>query len=308
MLVGLALGIFYGFDGWRGNTAEIEQLQDSPRVKNLIWILGAGVTAFFGDIKALDPQANRALLLVAYFFPCIVAGIVVVVGWGGVIAIGRAFASFQGRDDRYIFTDALGDYFFYGYRFYRTRVQAAQEAQAAREAQTAREAQAARETQAAREAEAAIENENVAARFHAAYVTQLSYAITAAGSASAGTELPVAQEILRCISAVIRSYHRDDTDALRIRANLMLINECTDELRKQLLFVGENRAQVTRCLKLAAFDVDENQPKIVLPLANGLAGTLPGAPTAVFHPDGIDVIDDTSQIDFRPSIPQKVRD
>ena len=64
---------------------------------------------------------------------------------------------------------------------------------------------------------------------------------------------------------------------------------------------------MTRCLRLVAFDVDENQPEIVLPLANGLAETLPGAPTAVYHPDGIDVIDDISQIAFRPAIPQQVR-
>jgi hypothetical protein len=64
MLVGLALGIFYGFDGWRGNTAEIEQLQDSPRVKNLIWILGAGVTAFFRRHKGAGSAGKSR------FAPC----------------------------------------------------------------------------------------------------------------------------------------------------------------------------------------------------------------------------------------------
>jgi hypothetical protein len=35
-LVGLCIGIFYGFDGWKGDTAELS-FKDSPRVKN--WML-----------------------------------------------------------------------------------------------------------------------------------------------------------------------------------------------------------------------------------------------------------------------------
>jgi hypothetical protein len=48
MLVGFSLGIFYGFDGWRGSTDEIE-FKESPRVKNLIWILTAALASVIGD-------------------------------------------------------------------------------------------------------------------------------------------------------------------------------------------------------------------------------------------------------------------
>ena len=50
ILLGLAIGVFYGFDGWRGDTDALP-FQDSPRVKNLLWLFGPGVAAFFGDVN-----------------------------------------------------------------------------------------------------------------------------------------------------------------------------------------------------------------------------------------------------------------
>jgi hypothetical protein len=111
-LVGVTIGIFYGFDGWRGNTSELD-FQDSPRVKNLLYVLGAGFTAFIGDVKALDPEAKKDLVLLAYFLPCFVSGLVVVVFWGAVIGIGQLVETLRGRDHGYGFANALADYFFW---------------------------------------------------------------------------------------------------------------------------------------------------------------------------------------------------
>jgi HAD superfamily phosphoserine phosphatase-like hydrolase len=120
-LVGLCIGIFYGFDGWRGNAEELA-LQDSPRVKNLLWILGPGIAAFIGDVKALDPDAKKPLLLLTYFLPCVVGAVVVVVFWGIWIGIGRVRA--RSRGETYGLSEALGDYFFYGYRYFRQQCDA----------------------------------------------------------------------------------------------------------------------------------------------------------------------------------------
>ncbi len=119
-LVGLCIGIFYGFDGWRGDTADIA-FKDSPRIKNLIWVLGPGVTAFFGDVKALNPNVDKALLLLAYFLPCFLSGTLVVGFWGIVIGASRAFISLKKKSNGYTVVDAVGDYFFYGYRYYRAK-------------------------------------------------------------------------------------------------------------------------------------------------------------------------------------------
>jgi hypothetical protein len=58
-LVGFALGIFYGYDGWRGSTEAVD-LKDSPRVKNLLWVLGGAFSATIGDVKAIDPFGEEA--------------------------------------------------------------------------------------------------------------------------------------------------------------------------------------------------------------------------------------------------------
>jgi hypothetical protein len=78
-IIGLCFGIFYGFDGWRGDTADIA-LEQSPRVKNMIWVLGGGFASFTG-VLALDPMADKAPVLVAYLAPFLVASVVVVTFW-----------------------------------------------------------------------------------------------------------------------------------------------------------------------------------------------------------------------------------
>ena len=185
-LVGVAVGIFYGFDGWSGDTENVA-FQDSKRVKNLLWVLGPGVLAFFGDSKALNPQTDRSELMLAYFAPCLVAGSLVVFFWGCTIAIGQAFAVARKTDYGYGIADAVGDYFFYGYRHYRLKAQLAKE--------------------------------STSARFHLAYRRQLAVSIAAAGSLRGDAEpirrLEIARTILKSILAVIQSYHNDDQNSKR---------------------------------------------------------------------------------------------
>lgn len=287
-LVGLVVGIFYGFDGWRGDTAAID-FKDSPRWKNLAFVLGGGFAAFFGDLKALDPGANKLLVLVAYFSLFVIAGFAVVMFWGIAIGIARLWAGFKGRSGGYGFLDAITDYFFYGFRHYRQRVDAAGQ-NAAQVAAT----------------------QNDTSLFYMAYSQQLSRGVQAAGSVTdASKKNETARAILASVSAVIRSYHRDDANKNGIRANLMLRRVCDDPLRQRLMFVGSTRAQVTRCLELVAYDEIEDEPGIVLPLPDAaqgaLAKALPGAPTAFLHPNRYAIIDDTAQIQYQPLVPQDVQ-
>jgi hypothetical protein len=260
----------------------------SPASSSSSWTIGAstrstpepaagpGVVAFFGDVNALDSTAKKPQLLLAYFAPCLVAGSLIVILWGCFIGIGRSFARLKKEDYGYATGDALGDYFFYGYRYYRARAAAAKE--------------------------------HRTARFHAAYRRQLTYSIAAAGAVAGVGEatfedrVRIAKIILQCVSAVIKSYHNDEENSNRFRSNLMLAFPCDDLYRAELVFVGEDRNRVINCLKLITYDTDEAQPTIVLPLSDTLNNALPGAPTAFLHPDGIDVIDDTSKITYRPAV------
>ena len=288
-LIGTAIGVFYGFDGWRGDTASIS-FQDSPRVKNLLWVLGPGATAFLGDTKALDPDAKKIQVLLAYFGPCLIAALVVIVSWGCIIGIGRLGAVVLGENFGYGIENALGDYFFFGYRHYRAKSDEARTKFIAE--RTANEA-------------------NRTARFHAAYRIQLAYSIAAAGAVAGACSLEqkkaVARVILASIIAVIRSYHNDEENSKRFRSNLMLVRDVDDRLRNKLIFVGQLRSQVSKCLELITYDTDEAQPSIALPIADTLELTLPGATTALSDHDGVVVVNDTSKITFRAELPTQIR-
>lgn len=272
-LVGLGLGVFYGFDGWRGDTADVE-FKDSPRVKNMLWVLGGGFTAFIGDVKALDPTANKALLLLSYFASWFAAVTAVVLLVGLLVAIGQIVASVKRRNHGYGPAEAVSDYFFYGYRHYRAKAEAARE--------------------------------NQSTRFHMAYLEQVALTVAAVGSVTAVNRSATVQAILVSIAAVIKSYHRDEGDMKGIRANLMLKRDCDDQLRQRLRFVDAGtRARTTQCLELITYEVQGPQPDIVLPISNDLNTALPGAPIAFL--DRSAAIDDTWQIAFAPGVPEQVR-
>jgi hypothetical protein len=274
-LVGLAIGAFYGFDGWRGSTADME-FKDTPRMKNLLWVLGGAVAALFGDIKAMDPKSEHPRLLLYYFLSFLVMAAMVIVIWGVVVAFERVVAHRRRNTDGYELSDALGDYFFYGYRYYRERRSEARN--------------------------------NWQTLFFAAYSTQAAYAVAASGAVTVENRLQMAQSILQNISTVVRSYHRDsaDEDKLGIRANVMILRPCNEEFRKLLRFAGESQV-VDKCLALAASDRNDYPQAMALPVAGNSRDMLPGAPLAFSDEDGYDVIDDTSRINFKPGVPEAVQ-
>ena len=60
------------------------------------------------------------------------AGSAIVLFWGLIVAFQRGYASWQKKDYDYKFWDAVGDYFFYGYRYYRRRADLAKDNQSVR--------------------------------------------------------------------------------------------------------------------------------------------------------------------------------
>ncbi len=276
IIVGFALGIFYGFDGWRGSTADLD-FKDSPRVKNLIWVLGGAVVAFLGDIRTIDPTANKALLLFDYFLAFIVGLVAVVVLWGIVIAVS---ATFRKRSPNYSISDAVGDYFFFGYRHYRQQVEEKGFQRTGDDAET----------------------------FHNQYITQLAYAISAAGAnTTVQTRLNFVQQILRNITTVVNSYSRGENRG--IRTNIMVVLDCTNEMREKLKFVSkDDRAKVTRCLVLKAYDEGFLDLVLPLPMLSEISNALFGAPKAFLDDSGIDIVDDTKRINFDSTISTPIQE
>lgn len=272
-LVGFALGIFYGFDGWRSSTEELE-LKDSPRVRNVLWVLGGAFSAIIGDIKAVDATAKKPVLLLIYFAAFLVGAIGVVVIWGIVVFVDAAQSSRLHR--AYSTGDAVGDYFYFGYRKYRNR-----------KAETASKQRA---------------------NFVQDYLTQLTYSVAAAGSRiSSEQRTSVARNLLRTISAIVLKYRGDNSKG-QIRVNLMVLSDCSDELKQKLQFAPSPQ-QVDRCLELVAYDNDEIQRKLVLPLpkSGDVGDALPGAPTALLGDTPV-IIDNTHNIDYPRSIAPKAKE
>jgi hypothetical protein len=261
MLVGMALGIFYGFDGWRGSADEVD-LKDSPRVRNLIWILTAALTTIIGDVKAIDSSASKPLLLLIYCAAVLGGAFVVVILWGIVVAI-DSFGARRQLGNRYGTMEAVGDYFFFGYRRYRERKQ----------------------------------RHSGERSFLRSYLVQLANSIAAAGAEAPDTQrIEFIRNILRSMTAVVLEYRGGEALGT-IRCNLMIAKACTAEMARQLRFTATD-ATVEECLVLVTYQNDDVMD-VILPLPNDRRreSALPGAPAA-FVANGPVVIDDTSKIEM----------
>jgi hypothetical protein len=274
MLVGLALGVFYGFDGWRGSTEEIE-LKDSARVKNLVWVLTGAFATIIGDVKAVDPTAQKPVLLLVYCAAVLSGAFLVVVVWGFSVALDN-IGTRRRLGGSYGLMDALGDYFFFGYRKYRER------------------------------------KENIAHNqrrvFHQEYLIQLTYSITAAGSeATVEQRIEFARYILRSMAVVVRNYRGGNT-AATIRTNLMMARRFVPEMVARLRFSVKGAA-LENCLVLVTYDSDGGSKDIVLPLPReGSADVvLPGAPAALVG-ELPTIVDDTSKMLFPADLPHEIKE
>jgi hypothetical protein len=114
-MVGLFLGGFYGLEGWHGSLKEVD-LRKSPRLRNFLWLIGAGATAFIADIHRIDGGADQSVF-VLFYGTCAIVGIFCVVAFFAVLTL----LSARHNPSSYGLGDALGDYLQFGYRYFRKR-------------------------------------------------------------------------------------------------------------------------------------------------------------------------------------------
>jgi len=268
LLLGVILGIFFGFDGWRGSPQETD-LSDSPRVRGMIWVLTVALTTVIGDVHSLDADARKPIVLLLYMAGVVVGAVTVVVGWGVFVGVSHLRSSISAD---YPLTHAMGDYLFYGYRYYdRER-----------------------------------EKRDRLRRLHARYFEQVAYAIAAVMPHDGAQPRDTARQILGIVTTVVRKYHGNDE--LPIRSNLMRVSPCgiEDAVYRRLKFV-EGTAAIKECLELITYD-DERAVDLVLPIpADGdRAKALPGAPLA-FLGRSVEIVDDTGTIQFPSGLPEAIR-
>jgi hypothetical protein len=289
-LIGLALGVLYGLDGWRGTAAELSFFRE-PRVKNLMWVLGGAFAGFIGSLVFED--VSKARLLFYYFLLFIIGSSLVVVGWGVVILLTYTYIRLF-HPDKYPpppFSPAL-DYFFYGYRFVREEY-----------------------------AKGLVKlDEQVREKrqeFLPAYGSQVSKAAAAvSGYASDPSEwkrADITKTILSAICAVMHLYHFRSR-GLSFNANCMIAydkDSVTEPILKKLRFKWGNVQRYKHFLALYVYADDKGAQDFSLPVEDGNnpdAGKniLPGAPAAFLVNETV-VVDNINDLLYADGVPVEVR-
>jgi hypothetical protein len=129
LLIGIVIGILYLHYAWKAPEKGVKMLE-SPKLKNLLWVLGGAFVTFAADFKAIDPNADKAILFYVYGGSALATFLL---GWilcGGWIAIKttwiklRSPAQYPGEPFHPVF-----DFLFHSYEHYQKQFKLGQEAQ-----------------------------------------------------------------------------------------------------------------------------------------------------------------------------------
>lgn len=292
-LIGLALGVLYGLDGWRGTAAELSFFRE-PRVKNLMWVLGGAFAGFIGSLVFED--VSKARLLFYYFLLFIIGSSLVIVGWGVVILVTYTYIRLF-HPDKYPpppFSPAL-DYFFYGYRFVREEY-----------------------------AKGLVKlDEQIREKrqeFLPAYGSQVSKATAAVSNYTSdpneGKRADITKTILSAICAVMHLYHFNEK-GLWFNANCMIAydrqsvtNAMLDKLR--YWSVDKRRYKHYLYLSLSAYADPKGAQDFSLPVEDenapeAASKTLPGAPAAFMLNETV-IVDNINNLAYAEGVPAEVKD
>jgi|GEM_PF-3375892 len=285
-LLGALMGIFYGFDGWRGTVKDID-FKQSPRVRNFIWVVGAGFLTFVADLKTLDSTANKERVLLAYLLGFFVFGASVVLGWGLLIATKSAVRDSRSHEAVDSPFSPFLDYLHYGYEYHRQQYEKLASQRTKRESQD-------------------VET------FLLSYVKKLVFAMAAANSfkLSPESKRDVSVQILRYMCAVVSE--RSGLQDVEVNANYMLAypkSQLPVERLSQLRFSFGNPGRYPIYLALEEYAEDKGRESFVLPVepknGDGATMSLPGGPLAFLKNDTV-VEDDTQKIRFAKKVPPNV--
>lgn len=291
LLIGGALGVFYGFDGWRGSTENIP-LKNSPRVKNFLWAIGGAFFIVIADLKSVIPQLNKQRALLAYLLAFAALSVLTILAWGIGIFLKFTWIRFFDRDRLPAppFTP-FADYLRYGYEFHNTQYREALKRKEIREDQFLR-------------------------AFLPSYIRQLSYAITAVYSYRKSPDINKKREvetsILRSLCAVVAEYYGKQAN-LEVNANYMVAfhKSLIDRaILDRLRFAFGDMGRYEFFLALSEYAEDRGRENFILPVENRNSPkaqrlSLPGAPLA-FVRNNTEIVDDVGKIRYGKDIPSEV--
>jgi hypothetical protein len=322
LLVGCAMGVFYGFDGWRGSLEELE-LKDSPRVKNFIWVATVAFATIIADFKIVDPDVKKPQLLLFYLAGFMVVSLLVVLGWAAAIFLKFSYTKIFDSVNYPLPPFApVWDYLRYGYGYHSQRYEEALKRSRDYDLERSKQEQvrlnaefqafrggAEQEIRALRKRERELqESRGHVDKFLPAYFKQIPVAIAAVdhfrSQPDPTTRAFVIKQILQSITAVVVEYY-GEVPGLRVNSNYMVAYPKTSapqDLDSRLRYSWGDRSRYDYFLSLEEYAFDVGREDFVLPVeskgkANYMDRVLPGAPLAFVRNMAV-VVDDTRSIEY----------
>jgi hypothetical protein len=321
LLVGCAMGVFYGFDGWRGSLKDLE-LKDSPRVKNFIWVATVAFGTFIADFKIVDPDVKKPRLLLFYLTGFMVVSLLVILGWAAAIFLKFSYTKLFDAINYPIppFTP-VWDYLRYGYGYHNQRYEDAlkksrdnelerrkQELERANSVFEEYRQQAEQQIDELKKEITIQQSRRHIDAFLPAYFKQIPLAIAAVDHfrmrPDRATRTFVAKQILQSIAAVVFEYY-GEVPGLRVNCNYMIAYHKSSppkDLSSRLRYSWGDHSRYDYFLSLEDYAFDFGREDFVLPVeGKGTPGyldrVLPGAPLAFVRNMPV-IVDDTKTLEY----------
>jgi hypothetical protein len=275
---GALLGLFFALNGF-GGPLKSEDLKNTARVRNLIWLATAAGGVVLADWRKLATTApDSGVLFVSYLIGAIggaVLGLLVI-----VIFLVIDVLTSRRRDGKQLPISLIVDYLHFGYAYYNQRRKALLD-----EASSEQAASLAMDRMEWLRRDAAVQD----------VIAGLVHAVASIFAESdqkrlAERKAEVADLILAGVVSAITSMAERDVRGLRITTNYMMFVELSAaaaEQRNSALFGFGNRDRYTGFLILHGDRAGLPQETVILPVDGRIADRdtiLPGAPEAfVLH-------------------------
>lgn len=229
---GAFIGVLFVVDGWRGSSKN-KDFKDSPRIRALLWVVGAAVGSFFIDLKKFGVQLpqDSSEVFAAYFLGFIFAVVFVLLTSVLVFLVQNIWNKAHHRRTFAESADLpflpIMDYIHYGYSQFK-------------------------ESRAAGLAEHVSGDTARYRKYLIDYADELATAVSSVNyfRATSGATSSVAKPILRSITRLTQDLHR----VSKINVNYMRAypyRRCSEEMKSSLRFAFGNPAHYSHILVLA---------------------------------------------------------
>lgn len=292
LIVGIILGAFYGFGGWSNVPSQVA-FQNSPRVRDFRWVVGAGFASFLTDFKIFDPNLaySKPRLFSFYLFGFAIIVLAIIGIFSLVIYFKHRNLAKSMQGSSMVF-NPVQDFLVYGYNYYQKNLQAVLKCYGESRLELFQK------------------------KLLPEYARHIAIGITdiALGHAVSNdnAKREFTRQVLKSMCAIVIAHHPDgQSNGLMVNANYMqAIRKSTvppDFLSRLRFHFGDvDRYPHFLALKDYAFDTDGKE-SFILPVEAEEAGgkSLPGAPEAFLRNRTV-VVDNTSQIKYSPDLDAKV--